>query len=262
VRAGAGARGRRRSQAESSTPVSRAPIIQLHEVTKTFAAARAVPVLDHLTLDFLEGEFTSLMGPSGSGKTTLLNLVAGLDVPDSGSVVVLGQRLAALRDRELSALRLHRIGFVFQEFNLLPELTVAENVSWPLEFARRPRAEVRRRAAEALEQVAVRGCEERYPAELSGGEQQRVAIARAIVHRPAILLADEPTGNLDSHTGEAILDLLRGLNVASGVTVVMVTHNVLAAAYGDRTLELRDGRILRDVRAAPPASLNLVRGER
>jgi putative ABC transport system ATP-binding protein len=242
--------------------VSRAAVISVAQVTKAFAVDRPTPVLDDLTIDFLEGEFTSLMGPSGSGKTTLLNLIAGLDAPDRGSVVVLGRDLGGMRDRELSALRLHSIGFVFQEFNLLPELTVEENVSWPLEFARHGRAEVRRRVAEALEQVGIRGCEKRYPSELSGGEQQRVAIARAVAPGPEILLADEPTGNLDSHTGQAILDLLRGLNTLRGVTVVMVTHNVLAAAYGDRTIELRDGRIVRDVRATPEPALTLVRCDR
>jgi putative ABC transport system ATP-binding protein len=236
-------------------------IVELRDVVKTYGASRPTPVLVHLCLTLPEGEFTSLMGPSGSGKSTVLNLIAGLDDPDSGSVWVAGQPLAGLRDHERAALRLRRIGFVFQEFNLLPELTVEENVSWPLEFARHPRAEVRRRTAEALRQVEVAGCERRYPAELSGGEQQRVAIARAIAPEPAILLGDEPTGNLDSRTGEAILDLLRSLNAARGVTVVMVTHNVLAAAYGDRTLELRDGRFVRDVRATPPPELSLVESE-
>jgi putative ABC transport system ATP-binding protein len=241
--------------------VSEAPIIELQDVVKTYGTARPTPVLDHLTLELPQGEFTSLMGPSGSGKSTLLNLIAGLDDPDSGSVVVAGQLLAKLRDHERAALRLRQIGFVFQEFNLLPELTVEENISWPLEFARHPRAEVKSRTADALRQVEVAGCERRYPAELSGGEQQRVAIARAIAPRPTILLADEPTGNLDSRTGEAILDLLRSLNATHGVTVVMVTHNVLAAAYGDRTLELRDGRLVRDVRATPPPLLTLVESE-
>jgi putative ABC transport system ATP-binding protein len=242
--------------------MSRAAIIAFSDVTKSYGAARATPVLDHLTAEFLDGEFTSLMGPSGSGKSTLLNLIAGLDVPDTGSIVVAGRDLASLRDRELAALRLREIGFVFQEFNLLPELTAEENVSWPLEFSRLPRAEVRDRTAEALRQVGVVGCETRYPSELSGGEQQRIAIARAVATRPRILLADEPTGNLDSRTGESILDLLRSLTSARGTTVVMVTHNVLAAACGDRTLELRDGRIVRDVRAPAETNLSLVQRDR
>ncbi len=237
------------------------PIVELHGVTKTYGS-RPAPVLDNLSAVFREGEFVSLMGPSGSGKTTLLNLIAGLDTPDDGAVTVAGNHLAALSDRELSAMRLRTIGFVFQSFNLLPEFTVEENVAWPLEFSGYSRVEVRRRTAEALAQVNVHGCGRRYPAELSGGEQQRVAIARAIAPDPALLLADEPTGNLDSHTGEKILDLLRSLNSSRGVTVVMVTHNVLAATYGHRTLELRDGAIIRDVRAREQPRLAVVHPQR
>jgi putative ABC transport system ATP-binding protein len=224
-------------------------IIQLAGVTKIYGTGqRATTALRDLTLDIAAGEFVSLMGPSGSGKTTLLNLVAGLDKPSSGRVMVDGMDLASLADHELADLRLRAIGFVFQAFNLMPALTVEENVAWPLEFAGLGRAEVRRRTASALDRVGVRGWDGRYPGELSGGEQQRVAIARAIATAPRMLLADEPTGNLDSLTGQSILDLLRTLNVADGVTVLMVTHNVLAAAYGHRTLELQDGAIVRDVR--------------
>jgi putative ABC transport system ATP-binding protein len=224
-------------------------IIQLAGVSKTYGAgARATTALRNLTLQIAPGEFVSLMGPSGSGKTTLLNLMAGLDTPSAGRVVVDGMDLGALADHELADLRLRAIGFVFQSFNLMPALTVEENVAWPLEFAGCGRADVRRRTADALARVGVTDREGRYPGELSGGEQQRVAIARAIATAPRILLADEPTGNLDSLTGQSILDLLRALNVADGVTVVMVTHNVLAAAYGHRTLELHDGAIVRDVR--------------
>jgi putative ABC transport system ATP-binding protein len=207
--------------------------------------------VDGVDLRVEAGEFVSLMGPSGSGKSTLLNLLAGLDVPDSGRVRIDGQDLAKLADHELADLRLRRIGFVFQSFNLIPALTVEENVSWPLEFAKHSRSEVRRRVDEALEKVCVDGCGKRFPSELSGGEQQRVAIARAIAGSPVLLLADEPTGNLDSVTGRMILDLIRALNKTDRVTVVMVTHNVFAAAYGDRTLEVRDGRIVRDVSMPP-----------
>jgi len=225
------------------------PIVHLSEVTKTYGTgARATAALQDLSLSIARREFVSLTGPSGSGKTTLLNVIAGLDVPDRGRVVLDGEDLAVLKDHQLADLRLRTIGFVFQAFNLLPALTVAENVAWPLEFSGYSRAEVRRRTAAALERVAVTGRDCRYPAELSGGEQQRVAIARAIATGPSILLADEPTGNLDSHTGQTILDLLRALNDSEDVTVVMVTHNVFAATYGDRTLELQDGRITRDVR--------------
>jgi len=212
------------------------------------AATAAVSYLD---LEVRYGEFVSLMGPSGSGKSTLLNLLAGLDFPDSGRVVIDGQDLSQLVDHQLADMRLRKIGFVFQAFNLVPALTVAENVAWPLEFAGLSRADVRRRVAEALTKVGVTDRDRRFPAEMSGGEQQRVAIARAIAPGPILLLADEPTGNLDSATGRMILDLLRELNATDRMTVVMVTHNVFAATYGDRTLEMRDGRIVRDVRTPP-----------
>jgi putative ABC transport system ATP-binding protein len=230
------------------------PCIELVDVTKTYGSGNhATRALDGLTLRVRRGEFVSLMGPSGSGKTTILNLSAGLDAPDRGSVLLRGQDLSLLADHELADLRLRTIGFVFQAFNLIPALTVEENLRWPLEFHGYSRSEVRRRIADALARVGITGSDRRFPAELSGGEQQRVAIARAIAGEPSLLLADEPTGNLDSHTGQRILDLLRSLNQSDGVTVLMVTHNVLAAAYGDRTVELRDGRIIRDVRTPPLA---------
>jgi len=228
--------------------------IRLSGVTKTYGSgSRAMRALDGLDLDVGSGEFISVMGPSGSGKTTLLNLMAGLDVPEHGEVIVEGIRVAGLADHELADLRLRRLGFVFQSFNLLPALTVAENVAWPLEFSGCRPADVRRRTAGALARVGMAGRGRRHPGELSGGEQQRVAIARAIVTRPSILLADEPTGNLDTHTGQQILDLLAALSRGDLVTVVMVTHNVAAAMYGDRTLEMQDGRIVREVQT-PVAS--------
>jgi putative ABC transport system ATP-binding protein len=233
-------------------------IIRLMDVSKAYGKGeQAAVALDHIDLDVVRGEFVSLMGPSGSGKTTLLNMIAGLDAPDGGRVVLDGIDLATLADHQLADMRLQKIGFVFQSFNLIPALTVEENVSWPLEFAGHSRVEVRRRVAESLHRTGVVDRGRRYPGELSGGEQQRVAIARAIATGPAILLADEPTGNLDSLTGQKILDLLRALNESQHVTVVMVTHNVLAATYGDRTLEVQDGRIIRDVRT--PATVRVVR---
>jgi len=224
-------------------------IIAATGVTKMYGpSAHPTAALNGLSLQINRGEFVSLMGPSGSGKTTLLNLVAGLDRPDRGKVFLDGSELGKLKDHQLADLRLRKVGFVFQSFNLIPALTVEENVWWPLEFSGYRRTEVRDRTAAALQRVGVVGCEKRYPAELSGGEQQRVAIARAIATTPPILLADEPTGNLDSSTGTRILDLLLGFNQTSGTTIVMVTHNAFAATYGDRTLELRDGRIVRDIR--------------
>jgi putative ABC transport system ATP-binding protein len=227
-------------------------IIQLTDVVKRYGSGSSTTTaIDGLSLDIARGEFVSLMGPSGSGKTTLLNLIAGLDLPDRGRVFVNETDLSTLADHELADMRLRTIGFVFQAFNLLPAMTVERNVAWPLQFAGYARAEVRRRTIDALRRVGVTNYERRWPAEMSGGEQQRVAIARAIATSPSILLADEPTGNLDSRTGQAILDLLTTLNRSDGVTIVMVTHSTLAAAYGDRTLELHDGRIARDVRTPP-----------
>jgi putative ABC transport system ATP-binding protein len=229
-------------------------IIKVTGVTKSYGRGAAKSIaLRGIDLAVRRGDFVSIMGPSGSGKTTLLNLVAGLDVPDVGQVVVDGVDLSTLRDHELADLRLQRIGFVFQSFNLLPVLSVEANVAWPLRYAGASRATVQRRTAEVLARVQVTGCESRFPAELSGGQQQRVAIARALVTRPSLVLADEPTGNLDSHTGRMILDLLRELNQDDGVTIVMVTHNVFAATYGNRTLEMHDGRIVRDVGTPPQA---------
>jgi putative ABC transport system ATP-binding protein len=225
------------------------PIIDVRDLRKSYGTgALATPAVDRLDLHVARGEFVSLMGPSGSGKSTLLNLLAGLDVPDGGRVLIDGEDLSRLADHELARMRLRKIGFVFQSFNLIPALTVHENVAWPLEFARYSRAEVRHRVSEALAKVQMVERDHRYPTEMSGGEQQRVAIARAIATGPMLLLADEPTGNLDSATGRLILDLLRDLNKVDRMTVVMVTHNVFAATYGDRTLEMRDGRIVRDVR--------------
>ena len=238
--------------------------IRLSAVSKAYGAGpQASQALSNLDLEVRRGAFVSLMGPSGSGKTTLLNLIAGLDMPDTGEVVVEGIRLDGLADHELADLRLEKIGFIFQAFNLIPALTVEENVGLFLEFAGRSKADVRRMTADALKQVGVSGRERRYPGELSGGEQQRVAIARAIVGRPSILLADEPTGNLDSHTGQMILDMLAALNRSAGVTVLMVTHNLFAAMYGERTLEMQDGRIIRDVRVPDrKTDLTLVAGDR
>ena len=223
-------------------------LVNVEAVTKVYGTGpQGSTAIDDLSLDIARGQFVSLMGPSGSGKTTVLNLIAGLDTPTRGRVLFEGNDLRGMPDHRLADLRLRSIGFVFQAFNLIPALSVEENVAWPLEFSGYRQAEVRHRTADALARAGVPGRERRYPAELSGGEQQRVAIARAIATAPTLLLADEPTGNLDSRTGQSILDLLRALNHTEGVTVVMVTHNVFAATYGDRTVELLDGRMSRDV---------------
>ncbi|HEY8516716.1 MAG TPA: ABC transporter ATP-binding protein [Candidatus Binatia bacterium] len=225
------------------------PLVVLDRVTKTYGSgSAAVHALSEVSINVPEGEFVSIMGPSGCGKSTVLNLIAGLDDPTSGRVLVAGQDLAELSERQRSDLRLRTIGFVFQSFNLLPRLTVERNVAWRLErLGLRGRA-VRERTAASLEQVGVPSSAwQRYPAELSGGEQQRVATARALATEPRILLADEPTGNLDSANGRMILDLLRRLNVQRRMSVVLVTHDAFAATYGQRTIEMQDGRVLRDI---------------
>ena len=189
------------------------------------------------------------MGSSGSGKSTILSLIAGLDAPNSGRVLISGDDLAQMGDEARSRLRLRHIGFVFQSFNLFPSFTVEENVGWPLEFLGKTWQDARLRASGVLEKVGIgTQARRRRPAELSGGEQQRVAIARALVTEPGLILADEPTGNLDSLTGQAILDLLRDLNGDRQLTIVLVTHSAFAATYGHRTIELRDGRIVHEAR--------------
>ena len=223
--------------------------ITLEQVTKQYGSgACAVGALSSISFAVTEGEFVSITGPSGSGKSTVLNLIAGLDTPTAGRVTVAGHDLAALSDDARSDLRLRYVGMIFQSFNLFPTFTAEENVIWPLEFLGRSRREALVRAHTALDHVEIsRPARQRRPAELSGGEQQRLAIARALVTDPTILLADEPTGNLDSRTGQMILDLLRRLNYEDHLTVVLVTHSILAATYSGRTIELQDGRVVRDV---------------
>ncbi|GHF96093.1 ABC transporter ATP-binding protein [Streptomyces filamentosus] len=209
-----------------------------------------VRALDGVDLDVAAGTFTAVMGPSGSGKSTLLRCAAGLDRPDAGRVEVAGTALEGLGERRLTLLRRDRIGFVFQSFNLLPTLTAAQNVALPLRLAgRRPaRGEVRA----ALARVGLAGRERHRPAELSGGQCQRVAVARALIARPAVLFADEPTGALDSTTGAEVMDLLRALVDEEGRTLVMVTHDPVAAARADRVVFLADGRLAGEL-AAPTA---------
>jgi len=223
-------------------------VVQLDNVTKEYgsgvAGSRAIC---DVRLGVEAGEFLSVMGPSGCGKSTLLNLVAGLERPSSGRVLVGGDDLARLSDRELSGLRLRYIGFIFQSFNLLPRLTVEQNVSWRLRLIGVTGRQARDRTAALLEGVGVPPATwTRHPVELSGGEQQRVAAARALATEPRLLLADEPTGNLDSTSGRTILDLLRRMNETRQVSVVMVTHDTFAGTYGHRTVRLKDGRIVRE----------------
>jgi putative ABC transport system ATP-binding protein len=203
-----------------------------------------VTILDGVTLDVPAGQFVAVTGPSGSGKSTLLGLVAGLDRPTGGSVRVDGQDLAGLDEDGLARLRRERIGYVFQSFHLIPTLTALENVVVPLELAGAPDGLARARAL--LGEVGLADRIHHYPAQLSGGEQQRVALARAVANRPALLLADEPTGNLDSATGGQIIERLIGWSRAGAGTLVLVTHDPALARHADRVIELRDGRVVAD----------------
>jgi putative ABC transport system ATP-binding protein len=213
-------------------------------------APEAPPALDGVDLVVARGEMVALMGPSGCGKSTLLHLAGLIDAPDAGSVFVEGSRTEALGDDARTLLRRERIGFVSQFFNLLPTLTAAENVALPLVLGGRRGADVQQAVAATLEAVGLGALGDRYPHQLSGGQMQRVAIGRAIVHRPALLLADEPTGSLDSATGEAVLAIFRELNAREGQTIVLATHAPEAAAGCSRLVRLRDGRVVSDEQVA------------
>jgi len=223
-------------------------MVVLEHVSKRFEGKRQVVALDDVSLTVPKGEMVSIIGPSGSGKSTLLNLIGGLDRASAGDVRVDGASLSALSDDELTRVRRDKIGFVFQFFNLLPTLTCLENVGLPLHLRGWPRQKVGERARELLTLVQLSHRMEHLPEELSGGERQRVAIARALSVYPPIILADEPTGNLDTHTGVEILGLIRDLHKTLNTTVVIVTHDMNVAESCSRTIMLRDGRIERDIR--------------
>ena len=227
-------------------------IIVVRDLVMRMASGRsALTVLDHVNLDVDEGEFVAITGPSGSGKSTLLGLLAGLDHPTSGSITVAGVELTRLSEDALARFRRQRIGYVFQSYHLIPTLTALENVAVPLELdgARDPVASAR----ELLRDVGLDERAQHYPVQLSGGEQQRVALARAVALGPPLLLADEPTGNLDSATGEQIIALLLRLRRERGSTLVMVTHDPALARHADRVVMLRDGRIVGERENAPVA---------
>ena len=220
-------------------------IVETTELSRTYGAGEtAVHALRGVTLGFPAGQFTAIMGPSGSGKSTLMHLLAGLDRPSGGSVVLDGEEIARLDDKRLTRLRRDRLGFVFQAFNLLPVLTARENILLPLTLAGRKADSAW--LERLIDAVGLRDRLEHRPAELSGGQQQRVALARALVHRPAVVFADEPTGNLDSHASEEVLGLLRQAVDDFGQTVIMVTHDAQAAAVADRIVVLRDGEVVHD----------------
>lgn len=230
-------------------------MIELESVSKRYGVGpEAVWALREVSLRVRRREFLAVMGPSGSGKSSLLNLIAGLDTPQAGAVRVGGALVGRLPDRELARLRRSTVAVIFQFFNLLPTLTAEQNVAVPLRADGQGRRETRERVARALEAVGMTHRARHYPNELSGGEMQRIAIARALATDASVVLADEPTGNLDSARGEEILELLRTSVDREGRTVVMVTHDVRAAAYGDRIITLRDGRIVDEVNGAGRAA--------
>lgn len=222
-------------------------MIQLQGVSREYGDGKKVLALDDVSLEIARGDRVAVMGPSGSGKSTLLNLICGLDDPTSGVVRIEGRDISGLDDDARTRLRREKIGMIFQTFNLLPTLTAAENVALPLRLQGLSRKEASARADSMLKRVGLSGRTTHRPDELSGGERQRIAIARALIFSPPILLADEPTGNLDSRTGEEILSLLDDLHNEYNTTVLMVTHNEEAAGHCDRVVRLRDGRVVSDV---------------
>jgi putative ABC transport system ATP-binding protein len=227
-------------------------MIELIEVSKTVTSGtEPLTILHPLTLHVPRGQFVAIVGPSGSGKSTLLGLIAGLDAPTSGRVVIDGVDITALSEDDLAKLRGEKIGFVFQFFHLIPSLTAYENVAVPMEIA--GVADARRRTRTLLEEVGLTGRAHHYPSQLSGGEQQRVALARALANNPPLVLADEPTGNLDTANGRHIMDLLRGIHATRRTTVVLVTHDAEVAALADARLVLRDGRVVESTLRAEAA---------
>ena len=220
-------------------------IIETSELVKEYEqGGRSLRVLDGVSFKVDEGEFIAIMGPSGSGKSTLLNMIGALDKPTSGKVYIRGVDLSTLNDNQLAELRNREIGFIFQSFNLIPRMDALGNVALPMAITGTPRKERRERAAKLLKMVGLGDRIDHRPPELSGGEQQRVAIARALVNDPSVLLCDEVTGNLDSQTGDAIIQLLKSLNVEQGKTFVLITHEHVVAQSTDRLIQLYDGRIV------------------
>jgi putative ABC transport system ATP-binding protein len=220
-------------------------MITCKSISKSYTkGTNIVTPLENLDLEVGRGEFLALMGPSGSGKTTLLNLISGIDSPSSGSLVIDGENIAAFSRKQLTAWRARKVGYIFQLYHLIPVLTAFENVELPLLITSMSRAERKQKAEEALEIVGLQDRSHHTPSELSGGQEQRVAIARALVADPALLVADEPTGDLDRESAKMILELLQSLSRERGKTIVMVTHDARAAAAADRTLHLEKGKLL------------------
>jgi len=223
-------------------------IIEIKDLVKIFKdTAQEVHAVDGVTLNISAGEFTAIVGPSGSGKTTLLNLIGGLDMATSGNINVDGKDISQLKEREMTAFRLHHIGFVFQAYNLIPVLTAKENVAFVMELQGRSRNEINRRTTELLEAVGLADRMDSRPAKLSGGQQQRVAVARALASMPKFVLADEPTANLDSKSAANLLDIMERLNKQEGVTFVFSTHDPRIMAKARRMITLEDGKVVSDI---------------
>jgi putative ABC transport system ATP-binding protein len=228
-------------------------LIEIHDLVKDYKlGALSVHALKGVSLEIERGEFVAIMGPSGSGKSTLMNILGCLDKPTSGTYLLDGISVGTLNRDELAGIRGSKIGFVFQQFNLLARTSALENVELPLLYTETPASERRRRAVGALSAVGLAGREEHHPNQLSGGQQQRVAIARALVNDPRIILADEPTGALDTRTSIEIMSIFQRLNRDSGITMILVTHEPDIAAYAGRNIHFRDGRLLKDVRIEQP----------
>jgi putative ABC transport system ATP-binding protein len=220
--------------------------VQLEGVSHVYGPSEetaAVQVLDDVTLTIESGTFAVLMGASGSGKSTLLNLIGAVDRPSRGRIFLDDVETSALDEGSLTMLRRHKLGYIFQFFNLIPTLDVFENVAFPLSLAGAARGEIERRVHGVLDRVGLRHRARHFPNELSGGEMQRVAIGRAVIHRPRLVLADEPTGNLDSKSGESILELIRGIHAGDRPTIVMATHSERAASFGDYVIQVKDGKV-------------------
>jgi putative ABC transport system ATP-binding protein len=223
------------------------PIVECNQVQKTYQQGRlSVRALEEVSLTIETGEFMALAGPSGSGKTTLLNIIGGLDRADSGNIVVDGNSFDRMSPSQLAELRLHKIGFVFQAYNLIPVLSAAENVEFVMLLQGLPASHRRQRAIKILDDVGLQGKYDRRPAELSGGQQQRVAVARAIVSNPSIVLADEPTANLDSKTGQGLLEMMKQMNAEKKITFIFSTHDKMVMNYARRLVLIRDGRLADD----------------
>lgn len=224
-------------------------MIKGQNINKNYLLGESIfPVLRDINLEIPKGEFIAIMGPSGSGKSTLLNLLGGLDTPDEGDIFIDGNTINKLNERKRTLFRRNNVGFIFQNYQLLPNMTVTENIAFPMQAAHLNKNTINERISFLIQAVKLEGKENNFPSQLSGGQQQRVSIARALSMQPKLILADEPTGNLDRKTGTEVLQLLSSLHRNEGLTIVMVTHDILAASYADRIILLRDGIIESDIK--------------